>query len=83
MLLEVPEGRRSSDLERCKGPAVSSGRTLEKALELAAEILGVGLRAMPLPPERCRTGGWSTWRGSGTAGPGSAGCGSGDADGLR
>ncbi|MEV4375200.1 hypothetical protein AB0J71_49735 [Nonomuraea sp. NPDC049637] len=51
-LLEVPEGRRSSDLERWrKGPAAPSGRNLEKALELAAEILGVGLGAIPLPPE--------------------------------
>ncbi|MED7930465.1 DUF4158 domain-containing protein [Nonomuraea sp. LP-02] len=52
MLLEMPEGRRSSDLERWrKGPAAPSGRNLEKALELAAEILGVGLGAMPLPLE--------------------------------
>lgn len=51
-LLEVPEGRHASDLERWrKGPAAPSGRNLEKALELAAEILGVGLGAMPLPPE--------------------------------
>ncbi|GLW98659.1 hypothetical protein Misp02_27460 [Microtetraspora sp. NBRC 16547] len=63
-LLEVPEGRRASDLERWrKGPAAPSGRNLEKALELAAEILGVGLGAMPLPPE-VRTGGWLTWRGT-------------------
>ncbi|MEU8319627.1 Tn3 family transposase [Nonomuraea sp. NPDC048881] len=52
MLLEVPDGRRASDLERWrKGPAGTSGRNLEKALERAAEILGVGLGAMPLPPE--------------------------------
>ncbi|MEU0569258.1 hypothetical protein ABZ297_28330 [Nonomuraea sp. NPDC005983] len=44
LLLEVPEGRRASDLERWrKSPAGTSGRNLEKALERAAEILGVGL----------------------------------------
>ncbi|MEU7834824.1 MULTISPECIES: hypothetical protein [unclassified Nonomuraea] len=52
MLLEVPVGRRASDLERWrKSPAATSGKNLEKALERAAEILGVGLGAMPLPPE--------------------------------
>ncbi|MEV0238165.1 DUF4158 domain-containing protein [Nonomuraea sp. NPDC050786] len=64
MLLEVPEGRRASDLERWrKGPAAPSGRNLEKVLELAAEILGVGLEACRCR-RRCRTGGWSTWRGT-------------------
>ncbi|MFI6803383.1 DUF4158 domain-containing protein, partial [Streptosporangium canum] len=52
MLLEVPDGRRASDLERWrKGPDVTSGKNLEKALERAAEILDVGLGAMPLPLE--------------------------------
>jgi hypothetical protein len=52
MLLEVPDGRRASDLERWrKSPAGMSGKNLEKALERAAEILGVGVGAMLLPPE--------------------------------
>lgn len=52
MLLEVPDGRRASDLERWrKSPAAPSGRNLEKALERAAEIFGVRLGAMVLPPE--------------------------------
>jgi TnpA family transposase len=50
-LLEVPEGARSSDLERWrKGPSVPSGRNMEKALERASEILSVGLGSMELPP---------------------------------
>lgn len=52
MLREVPDGRRASDLERWrKSPAAPSGRNLEKALERAAEILGVRLGAMVPPPE--------------------------------
>ncbi|MEZ0072015.1 hypothetical protein ABH927_001352 [Planotetraspora sp. GP83] len=37
--------------QRRKGPAVPSGKNLEKALERAAEIFRVGLGSMPLPPE--------------------------------
>lgn len=38
-LLEVPDGRRFSDLERWrKGPATPSGRNLEKAIARVAEI---------------------------------------------
>ncbi|MFG2246377.1 Tn3 family transposase [Spirillospora sp. NPDC048823] len=52
LLLEVPEGARSSDLERWrKGPSVPSGRNLEKALSRAQEILGVGLGTVELPAE--------------------------------
>jgi hypothetical protein len=36
---------------RTKSPVSGWLQHLEKALGLAAEILGVGLEAMPLPPE--------------------------------
>lgn len=50
LLLEVPEGSRVTDLERWRtGPAVPSGRNLEKALQRAAEILGVGLGSLEMP----------------------------------
>lgn len=50
MLLEVPDGSRVSALERWrKGPAVPSGRNLERALRRAEEILGAGLGGLPMP----------------------------------
>ncbi|GGU01571.1 DUF4158 domain-containing protein [Actinomadura citrea] len=52
LLLEMPEGARTSDLERWrKGPSVPSGRNLEKALKRAQEILGAGLGAVDLPAD--------------------------------
>jgi len=48
-LVVVPDGARYSDLERWrKGPAKPSGRNLEKALNRAAEIGGVGVGALNL-----------------------------------
>ena len=48
-LVVVPDGARYSDLERWrKGPAKPSGRNLERALNRAAEIAGVGVRALDL-----------------------------------
>ena len=48
-LVVVPGGARYSDLERWrKGPAKPSGRNLEKALNRAAEIGGVGVGALNL-----------------------------------
>ncbi|GAB2830409.1 hypothetical protein GCM10022221_31410 [Actinocorallia aurea] len=52
LLLEVPDGRRASDLERWRrGLSVPSGRNMEKALERAGEILSVGAGQLVLPPE--------------------------------
>jgi hypothetical protein len=48
-LVVVPDGVRYSDLERWrKGPPTPSGRNLEKALNRAAEIAGVGVGALDL-----------------------------------
>ena len=48
-LVEVPDGARSSDLERWrKGPAEPSGRNLVRALTRVSEIGAVGLGAMDL-----------------------------------
>jgi Domain of unknown function (DUF4158) len=48
-LVVVPDGARYSDLERWRrGPAKPSGRNLEKALNRAAEIVGVGVGALNL-----------------------------------
>jgi TnpA family transposase len=43
-LLEVPEGARSSDLERMrKGPTTASGKSMASALDRVAEIAALGL----------------------------------------
>ena len=48
-LLEVPDGRRFSDLERWrKGPAKPSGRNLEKAIARVAEIKALELGGLDL-----------------------------------
>ena len=48
-LVVVPDGARYSDLERWrKGPSKPSGRNLERALNRAAEIAGVGVGALGL-----------------------------------
>jgi hypothetical protein len=48
-LVVVPDGARYSDLERWrKGPSKPSGRNLERALNRAAEIAGVGVGALDL-----------------------------------
>jgi hypothetical protein len=48
-LLEVPDVRRFSDLERWrKGPAKPSGRNLEKAIARVAEIKALGLGSLDL-----------------------------------
>jgi len=48
-LLEVPDGRRFSDLERWrKGPAKPSGRNLEKAIARVAEIKALELGRLDL-----------------------------------
>ncbi|MBW8482611.1 Tn3 family transposase [Actinomadura parmotrematis] len=52
LLLEVPDDRRVSDLERWRqGPSVPSGRSMERALDRAAEILSVGAGGLTIPPE--------------------------------
>ncbi|MEU7748077.1 DUF4158 domain-containing protein [Nonomuraea sp. NPDC049158] len=63
MLLEVSEGRRASDLERWrKGPAAPSGR---ESGEGAGARRGSEWGWGPCRcRRRCRTGGWSTWRGT-------------------
>ncbi len=48
-LVVVPDGARYSDLERWrKGPSKPSGRNLERALNRAAEISGIGVGALDL-----------------------------------
>jgi hypothetical protein len=52
LLLEVPDDRRVSDLERWRqGPSVPSGKSMEKALDRAAQILSVGAGTLVIPPE--------------------------------
>jgi TnpA family transposase len=49
LLLEVPEGARTSDLERLrKGPTKVSGKAMATALDRIAEISGLGLGSVAL-----------------------------------
>ena len=65
-LLEVPPGKRVSDLERWrKGPPPrGSGPAIIAALDQVAEIQSLGLAAWE-PSRWCRRAGWASWPGTG------------------